>query len=139
MSGEPGHCEICGKEYVKRSRRSHVCSAECGHEYLNRRMREYMRSYYWRVQRPKRLLEKAAKEEADTKETPRPKRKSRRSVRICIICGRDFTSQSSRVKCCGPECQAVRKRWLELIYNARRARKRRKTALVEAETEQMCQ
>ena len=80
-------CRQCGKDFWTSVKNLRYCSPEC--------------QYAAQLQRIENNIRKNRERKKGAKE-PVP--------RNCIVCGKEFTSPFNNVKCCSPECSAIRHR-----------------------------
>lgn len=87
-------CVICGKEFEIKHGNSKTCSEGCATEHKRRVMRE--------------LYEKG-------KKARKPKKHQEPRIRICVICGKEFTVRGNSI-CCSDKCRAENGRKLSREY-----------------------
>lgn len=99
-------CENCGKEYTVNSGRQRYCP-ECAKIVVREKINAAKRAYA-----------QEHKEEINER-----KRELRRDRRVCVICGKPFTSSLPSVTC-SPECEKEYRRQKNAIADAKRGRAR---------------
>ena len=107
-------CKICGAEYIKTNGKSMYCSDECKKEAARRRYQKnkekrlaQMRA--WKSANPNYQKEWAEKHPNYARDRSRKKRGTVIYERVCVVCGKPFTTPFPYAITCSKECSRKRK------------------------------
>ena len=107
-------CKICGAEYIKTNGKSMYCSVECKKEAARRRYQKnkekrlaQMRA--WKSANPNYQKEWAEKHPNYARDRSRKKRGTVIYERVCVVCGKPFTTPFPYAITCSKECSRKRK------------------------------
>jgi predicted nucleic acid-binding Zn ribbon protein len=108
-------CRMCGKTYIKKNGRSMFCSDACRKARAKQRYETekderlaYQRK--WREEHPEAKEKFAEKHPTYDRDRFRRIRGSREYTKICLACGKTFTTWRPNKGTCSDECKAARRR-----------------------------
>lgn len=121
-------CEICGSKYYTGNGKAKYCSDECKKEAAKRRHKK------WREEHPDyhkeyhkehpEVAEKFKESHPDyERDRWRKIRGSKEHTKICVVCGREFTTWNPNKKTCSDVCKDKNKKLRARIRDKRRSRK----------------
>ena len=115
--GSIDHCQWCGKDYIVNSGRQKYCSDACQRQAVLLWQREHKKDYYKKPEQIKRKQERRKNAE-----------------KICVYCGRKFSS-SRPTNTCSEYCRKEQKKISLCISDINRGRNRNFQKYIDARNE----